>query len=140
MSRGDRATLTNADTETRQLGAFARLRPALRASLAGVCHAARDEAAFRSEVVMTVLLTPLAAALPVSAFQRLFLVLTMLFVIVIELLNSAVETTVDRISMDRHPLSGQAKDLGSAAVAVAILMSAASWLVIAGPVVVEWLR
>ena len=138
MNRGDRATLTN--TDTRQLGAIARLRPALRASLAGVSHAARDEAAFRSEVWMTVLLTPLAAALPVSALQRLFLVLTMLFVIVVELLNSAIESTVDRISLERHPLSGQAKDLGSAAVAVAILMSTVSWLVIAGPVVVHWLR
>lgn len=138
MDRGDPAAV--AGTDTRQQGPFARLRPALRASLAGLAHAARDEAAFRSEVAMAAILTPLAVVLPVPAIERLLLVLSVLFVIVVELLNSAVEATVDRISMDRHPLSGQAKDLGSAAVAVAIGMSAASWIVIAGPVVVGWIR
>jgi diacylglycerol kinase (ATP) len=63
----------------------------------------------------------------------------MLLVMVVELLNSAIEATVDRIGTERHPLSGLAKDLGSAAVAVALLMSIACWIVIAGPTLVDTL-
>ena len=63
----------------------------------------------------------------------------MLLVMVVELLNSAIEATVDRIGTERHPLSGLAKDLGSAAVALALLMSIACWVVVAGPPVVHLL-
>lgn len=138
MSKRDR-TAASAGAWAPQ-GAFARLLPALRASVAGFAHATRDEAAFRSELVGSALLVPLAVLLPVSALERLVLVLTMLLVIVVELLNSAIEATVDRISTDHHPLSGQAKDLGSAAVALALAMSVAAWVVIAGPVAAAWVR
>jgi diacylglycerol kinase (ATP) len=84
------------------------------------------------------LLVPLATLLPVSRLERLLLVLSMLLVVLAELFNSAIEAAIDRISFDRHPLSGRAKDLGSAAVAVALLMSALCWLVIAGPVLLQW--
>jgi diacylglycerol kinase (ATP) len=60
-------------------------------------------------------------------------------VLVVELLNSSIEAAVDRISLERHPLAGRAKDLGSAAVFTAIGLSALCWLVIAGPVVLRWL-
>ena len=119
---------------------WARLPGAARYSIAGLRHAARHEAAFRQELVGVLLLTPLAIALPVSGLAQLLLILSMLFVLVVELLNSAVEAAIDRISIDRHPLSGQAKDLASAAVAIALLMSALCWLTIAGPVLVRWLR
>ena len=119
---------------------LARLPDAARYSLAGLCHAARHEAAFRQELLGAVVLTSLAIVLPVGLLEKLLLVLSMLFVLVVELLNSAIEATVDRISTERHPLSGQAKDLGSAAVAIALLMSALSWLAIAGPVLVTWLH
>ena len=66
--------------------------------------------------------------------ERLVLVLSMLLVLLAELLNSAIEAAIDRISLERHPLSGRAKDLGSAAVGVALVMCAMCWLVIAGPV------
>ena len=105
---------------------------------AGVRHAFRHEAAFRQELFACGVLIPLATLLPVPRLERLVLVLSMLLVVLAELFNSAIEAAIDRISLDRHPLSGQAKDLGSAAVAVALLMSALCWLVIAGPVLLQW--
>ena len=118
----------------------ARLAGALRYSLAGFRHATRHEAAFQQEVLVFLLLLPAAVLLPVPTLDRLILVLSMLLVIVVELLNSAIEATVDRISAERHPLAGQAKDMGSAAVLVALAMSALCWIVISGPLVVAWLR
>jgi len=109
-------------------------------SLAGLRHAMRREAAIQQELLACAVLIPVAALLPVPVLERLLLVLSMLLVVVIEFLNSAIEAAIDRISLERHPLSGQAKDLGSAAVATALIMSAACWLVIAGPVVVRWLN
>ena len=117
----------------------ARLAGALRYSIAGFRHATRHEAAFQQEVLVSLLLLPAALLLPVSALERLILVVSMLFVIVVELLNSAIEATVDRISAERHPLAGQAKDMGSAAVFVALVMSLLCWTVIAGPVIAAWL-
>ena len=91
----------------------------------------------RQELFGFAVLTPVAVLLPVPAIERLLLVLSMLLVLLTEFINSAIETAIDRISLERHPLSGQAKDLGSAAVAVALLMSALSWIVVAGPVLVR---
>jgi diacylglycerol kinase (ATP) len=117
----------------------ARLAGALRYSIAGFRHATRHEAAFQQEVLLFLLLLPAAVLLPVPTLDRLVIVLSMLFVIVVELLNSAIEATVDRISAERHPLAGQAKDMGSAAVFVALVMSLLCWAVIAGPVIAAWL-
>ena len=117
-----------------------RLVGAARCSIAGLGHATRHEAAFRQELIATAVLTVIALALPVSSFEQLLLILSMLFILVVELLNSAVEATVDRISTDRHVLSGRAKDLASAAVAIALLMSLLCWLAVAGPLFVAWLR
>ena len=117
----------------------ARLAGALRYSLAGFRHATRHEAAFQQEVLLFLLLLPAAMLLPVPTLDRLVIVLSMLLVIVVELLNSAIEATVDRISAERHPLSAQAKDMGSAAVFLALVMSGVCWVVIAGPVIAAWL-
>jgi diacylglycerol kinase (ATP) len=107
--------------------------------MAGLRHALQAEAALRQELFACIVLIPLALFLPVPALERLLLVLSMLLVVLTEFLNSAIEAAIDRISLERHPLSGQAKDLGSAAVAVALLMSALCWIVIAGPVAMAWL-
>jgi diacylglycerol kinase (ATP) len=115
-----------------------RLAGALRYSLAGFRHAASGEAAFQQELLVTLVMLAPALLLPVSTLEKLVLVLSMLFVLAVELLNSAVEAAIDRISSERHPLSARAKDLGSAAVFVAVLMSLLCWAVIAGPVVAEW--
>ena len=128
-----------ANNELRPSIGPARLAGALRYSIAGFRHATRHEAAFQQEVLLFLLLLPAAVLLPVPTLDRLLIVLSMLLVIVVELLNSAIEATVDRIGTERHPLSGLAKDLGSAAVAVALLMSLACWIVIAGPTLVDTL-
>ena len=106
----------------------ARLAGALRYSIAGFRHATRHEAAFQQEVLLFLLLLPAALLLPVPTLDRLVIVLSMLLVIVVELLNSAIEATVDRISFERHPLAGQAKDMGSAAVFLSLLLAGGIWV------------
>ena len=134
-----RLTMTEL-AKTRPLPAgLGRLVGAFRCSVAGLRHATRNEAAFRQELIASALLLAPAIALPVPRLERLVLILSMLLVMVVELLNSAIEATVDRIGTERHPLSGLAKDLGSAAVAVALVMSILCWTVIAGPAVVDLL-
>lgn len=110
---------------------LARLIAATRYSLAGLRAAWRHEAAFRQEVFVLVLLLPLAWWLGESMVQRILLVGSWLLVLVVELLNSAIEATVDRIGQDRHDLSARAKDLGSAAVMTSLILAAACWLAVA---------
>jgi diacylglycerol kinase (ATP) len=110
---------------------FARLLPALRHSLAGLAAAYRNESAFRQETWSAVVLTPVALWLGTTWTQRVALIGVVVFVMIVELLNSAVEAAVDRISFEQHPLSKQAKDIGSAAVLLALLLAAAVWLVVA---------
>lgn len=117
-----------------------RIARAIRFSFAGLRHAATNETAVREELIALVVLVPLSAVLPVSTVEHLLLVLPLMLLIAVELLNSAVERTVDRISEEQHPLAGQAKDMASAAVFVAVLMAGLSWTVIAGPVLLAWLR
>lgn len=102
-------------------------------SCAGLVAAWRGEAAFRQEVVMAVLLIPIAFILTPVAVERALLIAVVLLVMVVELLNSCVEAAIDRISLERHPLSKHAKDVGSAAVLVALVLVAAVWLVILVP-------
>ena len=99
-------------------------------SWAGLCAALRHEAAFRQEMALTLVLVPLALWLGQSGLERALLVAVWLLVPVVELLNTAVEAAVDRIGEERHPLAGRAKDLGSAAVLIAILNAAAVWLLV----------
>lgn len=116
-------------------GGLERLQAALRYSVSGFRQAWREEAAFRQEVAVCVLLLPLALWLPVSAVERIVLVGSLALVLIVELLNSAIEAVVDRVSFDRHALSKRAKDLGSAAVMLTLLMAGASWLTILGTLV-----
>ncbi len=94
-------------------------------SLAGLRAAYRGEAAFRQLVLL-----PLACLLDVSRAERVLLMLTPLLALVVELLNSAIEAVVDRISLNLHPLSKQAKDMGSAAQLLALLIIALTWALI----------
>ena len=71
--------------------------------------------------------------LPVTTVEKIVLLGTVALMLITELLNSAIEATVDRVSTERHPLSGRAKDLGSAAVFIAVLLMLVAWLLIAGP-------
>jgi diacylglycerol kinase (ATP) len=107
-----------------------RLLSATRNSLEGFVAAVRHEDAFRQELIAASVLIPLALWLGRSGFERALLVASVLFVLVVELLNSAVEATVDRISFDNHRLAKRAKDIGSAAVMLAIAMAAAVWVLV----------
>lgn len=118
-------------------GGVGRLWNALRYSRRGLAAALRHEAAFRQEVLLCVLLVPLAFWLPLAAGQRLALLGTLLLVLIVELLNSAIEAVADRLSPEHDPLIGRAKDLGSAAVLVALVLAAATWVTLAGPSLYE---
>ncbi len=118
---------------------FAHFRAALGYSLAGWRHALQNEAAIRQELFIVVVLSAASLWLPLGRLEHLVLLLSMLLVLVVELLNSALEATVDRISLVRHPLAGRAKDMGSAAVFTSIGMSMLAWAVLVGPIAVQWL-
>ncbi len=106
-------------------------------SLSGLALAFRHESAFRQEIALAAILLPFACILPVTATDRVLLVGSVLFLLVVELLNSSVEAAVDRVGFDTHRLAKRAKDLGSAAVLVALVLLAVTWVALAGPVVGE---
>ena len=96
-------------------------------SLAGLRAAWHNEAAFRQECVLALLLTPAAFWVGETAVERSLLIGSCWLVLIVELLNSAVEATVDRVGLDHHQLSGRAKDLGSAGVFVSLALTALVW-------------
>ena len=102
-------------------------------SMAGLEDAWRHESAFRQEILLAIFLVPLACVAPVSAVERALLIGSVLLVMIVELLNTGVEVAIDRISFDHHKLSKRAKDIGSAAVFVALLLLAMVWALILGP-------
>lgn len=88
---------------------------AYRFSMLGFRAAIRHEISFRLELILGIVLFPLALWLGESAIERVLLLVPLFLVLIVELLNSAIETAIDRISTEHHPLSGRAKDIGSAA-------------------------
>lgn len=99
-------------------------------SWAGLKAAWRNEEAFRQEALLCGALVPVALWLGASTVERALLIGSLLGVVIVELLNSGIEAVVDRIGQERHELSGRAKDIGSAAVFVALLNAAIVWLLI----------
>ena len=104
-----------------------RLINATRYSLSGLAEATRNEGAFRQELMLAAVLVPAGLWLGQTGTDKALLVASVLLVLVVELLNSAIEATVDRISLDNHPLAKRAKDLGSAAVMIALLSVVVVW-------------
>ena len=100
---------------------------ALHYSMAGLKAAYRCEDAFRQEVWLAVVLLPIAFLLPVSAVAQGLMAASVLLVLVVELLNSAVEAVVDRVSLENHRLAKRAKDIGSAAVLMSLLLVVVVW-------------
>jgi diacylglycerol kinase (ATP) len=96
-------------------------------SLAGLRDAWRHESAFRQEVLLALVLIPIACVVPMAPAERALLIGSVLLVMIVELLNSSVEAAIDRISFDHHSLSKRAKDIGSAAVFVSLLLLALVW-------------
>lgn len=110
---------------------FKRIVNAGKYSLQGLKAAWINEAAFRQELILTVIMTVTAILLPrLDVLSRLLLVLMPWLVMVVEILNSAIEAVVDRTGDEWNELSGRAKDLGSAAVFIMLLLTAAVWIVI----------
>jgi diacylglycerol kinase (ATP) len=96
----------------------------------GLIYAYKEESAFRQELALSLILIPLAIYLPVTPIEKILLIASVILVLVIELLNSSVEAAIDRISFEVHDLSKRAKDFGSAAVMLALLLCALTWIII----------
>lgn len=99
-------------------------------SMAGLHAAYKNESAFRQEVWLALILIPLALWLPVTGLGKALMIGAVLLVLIVELLNSAIEATVDRISIEHHALAKRAKDIGSAAVFVALVNVAIVWTLV----------
>ncbi|WP_439646358.1 diacylglycerol kinase [Paraburkholderia kururiensis] len=116
---------------------------ALKNSLAGFRVAIRVESAFRQELTLAAILLPIGLLVPVEPVARVLLLGSVLLVLIVELLNSSLEAAIDRISLERHELSRRAKDLGSAAVMVALFVCVMTWVLIlaplVGPLLARWL-
>jgi diacylglycerol kinase (ATP) len=109
---------------------FTRMVRAFGASMKGLTGAFREEAAFRQELALALVVIPVGLWLGNNGIERVLLIAPMFLVLIIELINSAIEATVDRIGLERHTLSGLAKDIGSAAVLLSLLLLAVVWLLV----------
>jgi diacylglycerol kinase (ATP) len=112
---------------------------AMKNSYAGFRVAIREESAFRQELTLAAILLPIGMIVPVEPVARVLLLGSVLLVLIVELLNSSVEAAIDRISLERHELSRRAKDLGSAAVMVALVMCVMTWGLVLGPPLLHWI-
>jgi diacylglycerol kinase (ATP) len=99
----------------------------------GLVFAVREESAFRQELTLAAILIPISFILPVSPVEHIILFGSVLLVLIVELLNSGVEAAIDRISFEKHDLSQRAKDFGSAAVMLALILCLFSWVCITIP-------
>ena len=96
-----------------------------------------EESAFRQELTLFALLTPLAIILPINYLEKALLISSLMMVLVVELLNSSVEAAIDRISFEHHDLSKRAKDFGSAAVMLALFIAILLWAAVCIPLVLK---
>lgn len=117
-----------------------RIANAIRFSMDGMKSAWRNEHAFRQELFVIAPAIFAAFFLPITAAETAALIASGIFILIVELMNSAIEAIVDRISLERHPLSKNAKDFGSAAVTLAIVMAVLIWGVILSPLAAIALR
>jgi diacylglycerol kinase (ATP) len=106
---------------------FRHLVNATRFSMRGLSAAFRHEAAFRQELALVAMLLPAAFFVGSTALETAFLIAVSLLILIVELLNSGLEAIVDRVGLERHPLSGRAKDMGSAAVFIALVSAFLTW-------------
>ncbi len=106
---------------------FTRVYKAAFYSYKGFLSAARSEAAFQQELVLSLILIPIAFWLDVNNVERILLIASVVLVLIVELLNTGIETVVDRIGLEHNELAGKAKDLGSAAVFLTLLLWGFVW-------------
>lgn len=112
-------------------GGLRRVFNALRYSLQGLKAAIKYEAAFRQELALAILLIPAAFFLGRNTTEVFILIVSVVLVLVVELINSAIEALADALSVETHPLLGRAKDLGSAAVMLMLIFTGAVWIAVA---------
>ncbi len=116
---------------------------ALQYSIKGFRTAIREESAFRQELTLAAIMVPIGLFMPVEPVERVLLLGSVMLVLIVELINSSIENAVDRIGLERNELSGRAKDLGSAAVTVALLACVMTWGLILvprfGPSLLHWI-
>ena len=117
-------------TEREKLQGMGRMLRAFGSSAKGLVGAFREEEAFRQELLFACVALPLGLWLGHSGVERALLVAPVLLILIVELLNSAIEATVDRIGLERHELAGLAKDIGSAAVLLSIILLGVVWLLV----------
>jgi diacylglycerol kinase (ATP) len=127
---GNVAAATSSDNPHKGKTGWQRVSNAFFYSLAGLGAAYKHEDAFRQEVLLAVVLIPAVFFLPASGAGRALMVGAVLLVLIVELLNSAVEAAVDRISLENHELAKRAKDIGSAAVMLALINVPVVWLLV----------
>ena len=125
--------MTNSGRASDGLSGLARLDRATKVGFTALAWAFRNEEAFRLEVLGAVVLVPLGLWLGHGGAERALLAIAIIQVMIVELLNTGIEVVVDRISTERHALSGLAKDLGSAAVMISLLLATVTWACILLP-------
>jgi diacylglycerol kinase (ATP) len=106
-------------------------------SWCGIVYAFQEESAFRQELTLLIVLAPIAFFLPISPLEKCGLIASLIMVLVVELLNSSVEAAIDRISFEHHDLSKRAKDFGSAAVMLTLIIAALLWITVCVPIVMK---
>lgn len=116
---------------------FTRAWHAAKNSWCGLVYAFMEESAFRQELTLFALFTPIALVMPISYLEKALLVSALILVLVVELLNSSVEAAIDRISFEHHDLSKRAKDFGSAAVMLALFIAILLWAAVCFPLVFD---
>lgn len=99
-------------------------------TIAGLAAAYKNEAAFRQELLLVATLIPVALWLGEGILEIVLLISSLLLVLIVELMNSAIESAIDRIGCEQHELSGRAKDIGSAAVFLALVNAAVIWVLL----------
>lgn len=102
-------------------------------SMKGFIWLYKNEAAFRQELVMLIVLIPLTFIFNITPLEQVTLIISLLFIVFAEVVNTAIEAVVDRIGLEIHPLSGLAKDLGSSAVFISLTIATLTWAVILLP-------
>jgi len=132
--------MNESESEFKSTDGFGRLAKALKYSTQGLNHMVRHEAAFRQELIASCVLVPVALWLPLGTMEKLWLLGSVVLMLITEIVNSAIEAVVDRVSLERHPLAGRAKDMGSAAVFISVIWIVVVWLSLAGPVLWRMLR
>ncbi|HEX2585293.1 MAG TPA: diacylglycerol kinase [Steroidobacteraceae bacterium] len=120
----------NSTIDRNKPSGMTRLMKAFGNSMKGFVGVYKNEAAFRQELLLAIVLVPLGFYLGHNGVERALLIGTVLLVLLVEILNSSIEAVVDRIGLERHELSGLAKDLGSAAVFLALVLVAVTWVLV----------